>query len=95
MFASRNSYLPFTLGNIFREQKQAETFGYHNYKGDYYGRNESHPNMGYSMKFAKDGMKFTSSWPASDLEMMEQSVDDYIDLPQFHAYYMTFSGHYR
>lgn len=95
MFASRNSYLPFTLGNAFREQKGAETFGYHNYKGDYYGRNESHPNMGYSMKFAKEGMKFTSSWPASDLEMMEQSVDDYIGLPQFHAYYMTFSGHYR
>ena len=95
MYASRNSYLPFTLGNIFREQREVETFGYHNYKGDYYGRNESHPNMGYSMKFAKEGMKFTSSWPASDLEMMEQSVDDYITLPQFHAYYMTFSGHYR
>lgn len=95
MYASRNSYLPFTLGNAFREQKNVETFGYHNYKGDYYGRNESHPNMGYSMKFAKEGMKFTSAWPASDLEMMEQSVDDYIALPQFHAYYMTFSGHYR
>ena len=95
MYASRGSYLPFALGNAFREQRDVETFGYHNYKGDYYGRNESHPNMGYSMKFAKQGMKFTSSWPASDLEMMEQSVDDYIALPQFHAYYMTFSGHYR
>ena len=95
MYASRNSYLPFTLGNAFREQKGVESYGYHNYKGDYYGRNESHPNMGYSMKFAKNGMKFTSSWPASDLEMMEQSVDDYITQPQFHAYYMTFSGHYR
>ena len=95
MYASRGSYLPFALGNAFREQKGVESYGYHNYKGDYYGRNESHPNMGYSMKFAKDGMKFTSSWPASDLEMMEQSVDDYITQPQFHAYYMTFSGHYR
>lgn len=95
MYASRNSYLPFALGNAFREQRKVESFGYHNYKGDYYGRNESHPNMGYSMKFAKQGMKFTSSWPASDLEMMEQSVDDYIAQPQFHAYYMTFSGHYR
>ena len=95
MYASRNSYLPFTLGNIFLEQKGVQSYGYHNYEGNYYGRNESHPNMGYSMKFARDGMKFSSWWPASDLEMMEQSVDDYINQEQFHAYYMTFSGHYK
>ena len=40
-----------------------------------------------------DGMKFTSNWPSSDLEMMEQSVDDYINNDRFMAYYMTFSGH--
>ena len=95
MYASRNSYLPFALGNIFMEQKGVQSYGYHNYEGNYYGRNESHPNMGYSMKFARDGMKFSSWWPASDLEMMEQSVDDYIGQEQFHAYYMTFSGHYK
>ena len=95
MYASRNSYLPFTLGNIFMEQKGIQSYGYHNYEGSYYGRNQSHPNMGYSMKFARDGMKFSSWWPASDLEMMEQSVDDYIGQEQFHAYYMTFSGHYK
>ena len=95
MFSSRNNYLPFTLGNLFMEQKGIQSYGYHNYEGEYYGRNKSHPNMGYSMKFARDGMKFTSWWPASDLEMMEQSVDDYIGMEQFHAYYMTFSGHYK
>jgi len=47
------------------------------------------------MQFAEDGMTFTSTWPASDLEMLEQSVDDYIGQEQFHAYYMTFSGHYE
>ena len=95
MYSSRNSYLPFTLGNLFMEQKGIQSYGYHNYEGSYYGRNQSHPNMGYSMKFARDGMKFSSWWPASDLEMMEQSVDDYIGMDQFHAYYMTFSGHYK
>lgn len=95
LYASRNSYLPFTLGNLFQEQRGIESFGYHNYDGSYYGREESHPNMGYTMKFAKDGMTFTNSWPASDLEMMEQSIDDYIGMEQFHAYYMTFSGHYK
>lgn len=95
LYNSRNSYLPFTLGNIFMEQRGIQAYGYHNYTGAYYGREESHPNMGYSMKFANDGMVFTNSWPASDLEMMEQSVDDYIGMEQFHAYYMTFSGHYK
>ena len=95
LYASRNSYLPFTLGNAFQSQRGVESFGYHNYRGSYYGRSESHPNMGYTMKFAGDGMTFTTNWPASDLEMMEQSVDDYIGKEPFHAYYMTFSGHYK
>ena len=95
LYNSKNSYLPFTLGNIFKEQRDIQAYGYHNYTGAYYGREESHPNMGYSMKFAGDGMTFTNSWPASDLEMMEQSIDDYIGMEQFHAYYMTFSGHYK
>ena len=95
LYASRNSYLPFTLGNAFQSQRGVESFGYHNYRGSYYGRSESHPNMGYTMKFAGDGMTFTTNWPASDLEMMEQSIDDYIGKEPFHAYYMTFSGHYK
>lgn len=95
LYASRNSYLPFTLGNVFQSQRGVESFGYHNYRGSYYGRSESHPNMGYTMKFAGGGMTFTTNWPASDLEMMEQSVDDYIGKEPFHAYYMTFSGHYK
>lgn len=95
LYASRESYLPFTLGNAFWQQRGIECWGYHNYEGTYYGRCESHPNMGYTMRFAGDGMTFTTTWPASDLEMMEQSVDDYIGQDQFHAYYMTFSGHYK
>ncbi len=95
-YASRDSYLPYCLGNVFSQQLDIQAYGYHNYLGSYYGREESHTNMGYEMKFANAGMSFTSSWPASDLEMMEQSVDDYIRADeQFHAYYMTFSGHYK
>jgi arylsulfatase A-like enzyme len=93
-YASRESYLPYCLGNIFSQQKGVSGYGYHNYLGSYYGRDESHTNMGYEMKFADAGMEFTTDWPSSDLEMMMQSVDDYIDSgEQFHAYYMTFSGH--
>ena len=93
--ASIKNELAFALGNVFQEQKGIQSYGYHNFEGSYYHRNQTHPNMGYSMKFAREGMSFTSSWPASDLEMMEQSIDDYLGQEQFHAYYMTFSGHYR
>lgn len=93
--ASRNNYLPFALGNIFQSQLGIQSYGYHNYVGSYYSRRETHPNMGYSCKFMNDGMRFSYSWPSSDLEMMEQSVGDYINNEQFHAYYMTFSGHYQ
>lgn len=93
--ASIKNQLPMALGNLFQEQKGVQSYGYHNFDRTYYDRYLTHPNMGYSMKFARDGMTFTNNWPASDLEMMEQSVDDYIGQEQFHAYYMTFSGHYR
>ncbi|MCM1149860.1 MAG: LTA synthase family protein, partial [Butyricicoccus sp.] len=94
-YASRRSYLPMCLGNIFAEQRGVESFGYHGYWGDYYGRSQTHRNIGYQMKFAGNGMYFSTSWPSSDLEMMEQSVGDYLELEQFNAYYMTFSGHYK
>lgn len=95
-YASKDSYLPYCLGNAFLEQAGIRSYGYHNYEGQFYGRDETHPNMGYTMKFAGDGMTFTTDWPASDLEMMQQSVDDYLSSDtQFHAYYMTFSGHFK
>ncbi len=95
-YASRGSYLPFALGNVFAEQAGVSSYGYHNYLGSYYGRELTHPNMGYTCKFMDDGMTFSSSWPSSDLEMMEQSTADYISAnKQFHAYYMTFSGHFK
>lgn len=96
MLYSRLSYLPFCLGNVFQEQYGAQAYGYHNNNMDYYSRGASHKNMGYQMKFANSGMVFSSvAWPTSDLEMLEQSVDDYIGQDVFCAYYMTFSGHYK
>ena len=95
MMASSTNALPFALGNFFERELGVKCWGYHNNVGNYYRRDLSHPNMGYEMQFNRDGMEFSGYWPTSDLEMMEQSVDDYIGQTQFHAYYMTFSGHYQ
>ena len=94
-FASQENYLPFCLGNEFLEQGY-QTWAYHNYSGEYYSRRDTHPNMGYTFQSAGDGLDIEINWPSSDLEMMEASMDDYLGSGQpFHAYYMTFSGHYQ
>ena len=90
---SVSKFMPFGMGKMFAANGYT-TYGYHNYDGYYYRRSYSWPNLGYeNLKFMGQGMHFTSSWPSSDFEMMEQSVDDYIDQDHFLAYYMTFSGH--
>lgn len=94
--ASSENTLPFTLANMFKGIG-ADTYAYHNFLGTYYSRNKTHPNMGYDIfKTPDNGLDIAPTWPSSDYDMMVESVDDYIDSgKQFHAYYMTFSGHYQ
>lgn len=89
------NYLPFCLGNALKGMGY-QTWAYHDYIGDFYNWNITHANMGYTFKAADSGLAMKIDWPSSDLEMMEASVDDYINSGEpFHAYYMTFSGHYQ
>ncbi len=89
------NYLPFCLGNALKD-KGYQTWGYHDYIGDFYNRNITHANMGYTFKAADSRLDMKIDWPSSDLEMVEASVDDYLSSKEpFHAYYMTFSGHYQ
>lgn len=89
------NYLPFCLGNALKSMGY-QAWGYHDYIGDFYNRNITHANMGYTFKAADSGLAMKIDWPSSDLEMMEASIDDYINSGEpFHAYYMTFSGHYQ
>ncbi len=92
---SVSRFMPYGLGDFFNSE-DVTSYAAHNFFGEYYGRMFAWPNLGYNedeTKFLGKGMNFTSSWPASDLEMFEQSVDDYIHDDEFHVYYMTFSGH--
>ncbi len=90
---SAEKYMPNGLGDFF-ESVDVPSYAFHNYYGFYYRRVLSYPNLGYeNVSFMGSGMKFTSAWPASDLELMEQSVGKYIEEDRFFTYYMTFSGH--
>jgi len=92
---SADNYLPFCLGNALREQGY-ETYAYHNYYGSFYDRYITHPNMGYEFKSVGMGLNLPATNPYSDHDMMVESMKDFIrsDKP-FHAYYMTYSGHYQ
>lgn len=89
---SAENSLPFCMGNQLRREGYS-CKAYHNHTYTYYQRDKTHPNMGYDYKGLGNGLEITKSWPESDLEMMQQSIPDYINEERFHAYYMTVSGH--
>lgn len=96
--ASKDKSMPLALGWQFR------ALGYnvpawHNHTYTYYGRADTHPNLGYDYVGIGNGLVLEHDlWPNSDLEMMQATVDSYINDyvnsgKPFHAYYMTVSGH--
>ena len=99
-WASRNDAMPLTLGSQFRALGY-QTLAWHNNTYNYYGRDATHPNLGYDYRGIGSGLSLpndSGGWPYSDLEMMEATVDDYVQTylttgQPFHVYYMTVSGH--
>lgn len=102
---TRSNAEPFSLAACFAREG-ITSYAYHNNSLTYYDRNLTHPNMGYIFKAAKLGkltqeeggdslfaMENAESWPASDLEMIQATLPEYINQDRFHAYYMTVSGH--
>lgn len=93
MYKSRNNLMPFALGNQFN-LLGVKSKAYHNHSYTYYERNETHPNLGYAFKAKGNGLVLESDvWPASDLELIKNTVDEYIHEYPFHVYYLTVSGH--
>lgn len=100
-YTSSYDYMPLALGN------QLSALGYdcrawHNNYYAYYDRDKTHPNLGYDYVGTGNGLVLevggNGSWPYSDLEMMEKTVDTYLtnyveNGTPFHTYYMTVSGH--
>lgn len=96
--ASASKSMPIALGWQFRDLGYRVP-AWHDNGYTYYGRDKTHPNLGYDYQGIGNGLVLpTSQWPHSDLEMMQATVDSYIDDyvdsgTPFHAYYMTVSGH--
>ncbi len=92
---SIGNYLPYSLGNLYKDMGYG-AYGYHNYYGTFYDRVITHKNLGYDFKAVDAGLDIQVNWPSSDLDMIKMSMPDFLDDDKpFHAYYMTFSGHYQ
>ena len=94
----RSSFIDMTygLGNVFKKMGYKEINAYHDHTYKFYDRNLSHPNLGFDYKGCGNGLEKLINcniWPESDLEMINATIDDYIDSDSFVTYYMTVSGH--
>ena len=95
---SKDNLLPFCMGNQF-VANGADAYAVHNHTASYYGRNKTHPNMGYQFIAFGQGLEVVDTYPTSDLSMMEQVLPTLLEagedgnVDRFHAYFLTFSGH--
>ena len=96
IYRVKGHYIPYSYPNVF-EPLGYSSNRYHNHTATYYHRDEYLETMGYNSYLAKgNGLEQrmnTKLWPNSDLEMIDVTVDDYINNDKFLAYYMTVSGH--
>lgn len=96
----QSTYLPFTLANALNGEGYTSS-GYH-FNQNMYGRELSHPNLGYEWRQAdacerpvtketdESGREY---WPQSDDYMVQQTFEDYVDKEPFNIYYLTISMH--
>ena len=96
----QSTYLPFTLANALNGEGYTSS-GYH-FNQNMYGRELSHPNLGYEWRqadaCARPVTKETDEggreyWPQSDDYMVQQTFEDYVDKEPFNIYYLTISMH--
>lgn len=105
MRKSGSNNMAYTLPRFFAGE-DVTSYAYHNNSLSYYDRYITHSNLGYDFKACRLGnlsaeewgnqifpMEHPDQWPASDLEMMQGTVPEYVDEERFHVYYMTVSGH--
>lgn len=96
----QSTYLPFTLANALNKEGYTSV-GYH-FNQDMYGRELSHPNLGYEWRQAdacarpvrkESDENGHAYWPQSDDYMVQQTFEDYADQEPFNIYYLTLSMH--
>ena len=94
---SGNRYFPYGLANVFKGLGY-NTFAYHNNSAYFQDRNIYIKSQGFdNFKGCYNGLEKLmncEAWPQSDVEMINATINDYINADKFVTYYMTVSGHF-
>ncbi len=91
-----NTY-PYGLANIYKDLGY-KTFAYHDHSGYFQDRYKYIKSLGFdNFKACNMGLNINCKrWPESDIEMINATVDEYLNSPSpFMVYYMTVSGHFE
>ncbi len=95
-FRSGNISFPQGVATKFKEAG-FKTYAYHNNFASFQSRNKYLPSLGFDyFKACSTGMEKIMNcnlWPRSDLEMINATVDEYINDEQFMVFYASNSGH--
>ena len=95
---SGTNYFPFGLSTIFEENNYS-TFAYHNNSYTFQDRHKYLKSLGFDNYLGCfNGLEKRMNcrlWPQSDEDMINVTMDDYINEERFLAYYMTVSGHFK
>ncbi|MBR1416727.1 MAG: sulfatase-like hydrolase/transferase [Bacilli bacterium] len=91
-----NNYYPFGLGNVYKKLDYSIQ-AYHPNSGYFQDRNRYLKNMGFD-KFVFNGnglekLMNCNLWPQSDYDMVNVTIDDFINDDKFMTYYVSVSGH--
>ncbi len=93
-----SAYYPYGLGTVFKNLGY-NTYAYHDNSAYYQDRNVYLKSQGLdNYKGCYNGLEKLincEQWPQSDVEMINATIDDYINSDKpFLTYYMTVSGHF-
>ena len=85
---------PLNIATMFKNNGY-KTHAYHNYYGYYNYRNKYFKTLDFdSYKFSTDmNISCTKNYHASDVDLINKSVDDFINDDKFFTYYISLSGH--
>lgn len=85
----------YSFGNSFNRLNYT-TNSYHNWTYSYYERNKTMKTLGFNSYLGcRNGLekKMNCSWLPSDIDLINVTVEDYINENKFMTYYITVSGH--
>lgn len=96
VFRTGNNYFPFGLSTIFEEEGYT-TYAYHDNDYNFQDRDKYLAAMGFDNYLGcNNGLEQRINcriWPESDIEMIDATVNDFINDDKFMVFYAFVSGH--